>query len=288
LEWYRRRFGDGTEPTLQERRAFMDRTARLLPVVRGTRVTPVDAGGVPSDWVVAPTADRAATFLYFHGGGYLTGSSQTHRALASRISRASGARLLLPNYRLAPEHRFPAAVEDAMVVYRWLVADGMDPARLVVGGDSAGGGLALAMLTLLRDAGDPLPAATVLLSPWTDLAGTGESMTTKADDDPWLDPTQMPAATRAYVGDADPKDPLASPLYADLDGLPPMLIQVGTAEIVLDDSRRLAAKAREAGVEVILDEWQDQIHVFQAFAPYIPKARPAIDQIGLFIKRRVP
>ncbi len=273
---------------MQERRAFMDRSARLLPVIRNTRVTPVDAAGVPSEWVVAPTADGTASFLYFHGGGYLTGSSRTHRSLASRISRASGARVLLPNYRLAPEHRFPAAVEDSVAVYRWLIADGMDPARLVVGGDSAGGGLTLAMLTLLRDAGDPLPAATVLLSPWTDLAGTGESMVTRADDDPWLDPSQMPAGVRAYVGDTDPKDPLASPLYAELHGLPPMLIQVGTAEIVLDDSRRLAVKAREAGVEVVLDEWEDQIHVFQAFAPYIPKARPAIHQIGLFVRQRVP
>jgi acetyl esterase/lipase len=287
LNWYRGRFGAGEEPSLAQRRAEMERLAGLLPVVRGTTLTRVDAGGVPSEWVVAPTATRWATVLYLHGGGYITGSFKTHRALAARISKASGARVLVPNYRLAPEHKFPAAIDDALRVYRWLIDAGVDPGRLVVGGDSAGGGLTLAMLTLLRDAGDPLPAATFLLSPWTDLAGTGETMVTKAEEDPWLDPTQMPAASRAYLGDADPMDPLASPLFADLSGLPPMLVQVGTAEIVLDDSRRLAAAAREAGTEVVLDEWEDQIHVFQVFAPYIPQARPAIHQIGLFIRQRL-
>jgi acetyl esterase/lipase len=289
IQWYRRLSGGGgsdREPTLGHRRRELERLARLVPPVRGTAITPVTAGGVPAEWVSAPEATPWVTLCYFHGGAYNAGSPATHRGLLSRVSRRSGARVLSVDYRLAPEHPFPAALDDALTAYRWLVGVGVDPARIVVGGDSAGGGLATAILVGLREAGDPLPAAAVLVSPWADLAMTGETLVTKASDDPWIDPTEMPRAAAAYLGEEPATNPLASPLYADLGGLPPFLIQVGTAEVLLDDARRLAARLRDAGTEVILQEWPDQIHVFQAFGPYIPSARPAVERIGRFIRAR--
>lgn len=260
--------------------------ARLAPVVRGTRITALQAGGVSAEWVAAPGSESWVTLLYLHGGGFHSGSPATHRGLLSRISRASGARVLSVDYRLAPEHPFPAAVDDALAAYRWLVSVGVDPRRVVIGGDSAGGALAVAALVGLREGGDALPAASVLLSPWLDLALTGASLENRLADDPWIDPAEMPAVVSAYLDGSDPTDPLASPLYAEVAGLPPTLIQVGTAEVLLDDSRRMAARLIDAGVEVILQEWPEQIHVFQAFAPFVPAARPAIERIGRFIAAR--
>ncbi|HLA68013.1 MAG TPA: alpha/beta hydrolase [Acidimicrobiia bacterium] len=285
LDWYRSRFGAGAEPTIEEHRAEMERSARLLPVRRGTVVTPVDAGGVPGEWVTARGAGDGTSVLYLHGGGYTNGSPRTHRSLLSRISAASGARILAPAYRLAPEHPFPAAADDALAVYAWMLGSGIHSGSMAIAGDSAGGGLAMATLVAARDAGLPMPAAAVLLSPWTDLACTGESLVTRAADDPWIIPDQMGPAVGAYLGDADPRNPLASPLYADVTGMPPTLIQVGGAEVLFDDSRRLAERIRKAGGEVILDVWADQIHVFQAFGPFVPKARPAVVAIGEFIRQ---
>ena len=248
--------------------------------------TPVDAGGVPAEWIVPPGAAEGRVLLYLHGGGYVVCSVNTHRDLMARLARAAGGRALGIDYRLAPEHPFPAAVEDATAAYRWLVSRGTAPARIAIAGDSAGGGLTLATLVALRDAGDPLPAAAACLSPWVDLEGIGASMTTKAAVDPFVRKEMIQFMAQQYLGDRDPRTPLAAPLYADLHGLPPLLIQVGTAEILLDDATRIAERARAAGVEVSLDVWDDMIHVWQLFAPILPEGQQAIEHIGAFIRAR--
>jgi acetyl esterase/lipase len=229
--------------------------------------------------------DKAVCFL--HGGGYTSGSVNTHRDLVSRIARAAGATALSIDYRLAPENKFPAALEDAVKAYRWLIRR-VDPANIAIAGDSAGGGLAVAALVALRDAGEPLPAAAALMSPWVDLALTGESMASLADDDPMNNREEIERMADAYLQGADPKTPLASPVYADLTGLPPLLVQAGSAEVLLDDSVRLAERALAAGVDVTLDIWEEMIHVWQIFAPMLPEGRQAIEQIGAFIRKHIP
>jgi acetyl esterase/lipase len=224
--------------------------------------------------------------LYFHGGAYHIGSPATIRHLVGLLSAATKARALSVDYRLAPEHPFPAAVEDAMAAYRWLLASGIDPALIAVAGDSSGAGLALGTLVALRDAGEPMPAAAVLLSPVTDLALTGESLHTRAAADVMLKPEGILEAAGLYLAGADPRHPHASPLYADLRDLPPLLIHVGDAEMLLDDSTRLAAKATDAAVEVSLEIWDEMPHVFQAFAGLLPEADRAIDHIGSWLNQR--
>ena len=273
--------------TFQEMRAGFELMTSIFVVPADVSWDPVDAGGVPAEWVTTPQATDGRVICYLHGGGYTMGSVNTHRELVSRLSRAAGARALAVDYRLAPEDPFPAAVEDATTAYRWLLRTGVDPANVVIAGDSAGGGLTAATLVALRDAGDPLPAAGVCLSPWVDLEGIGESMTTKAEADPMVQRDELLDMAKAYLGDADPRTPLAAPLYADLCGLPPLLIQVGTAETLLDDATRLAARARAAGVDVTLEPWEDMIHVWHFMASMLPEGQEAIDRIGEFIRERV-
>lgn len=260
----------------------------MLPTAPDVRCEAVVAGGVPGEWIVPPGAEESRVLLYLHGGGYVIGSVNTHRDMVSRIARAAQARALAIDYRLAPEHPFPAAVEDATAAYRWLLASGMPAERIVIAGDSAGGGLTLATLLALRDAGDLLPAAAVCISPWTDLAVTGESMDTKADVDPMIRKAEAIEGAKLYLAGADPKTPLASPLYADLSGLPHLLIQVGTHETLQDDSVRLAERARAAGVDVTLEQWEEMIHVWHFFAFILPEAQQAIDRIGQFVREHVP
>ena len=279
-------FRPATEPTIPEMRAGMEAMAGAAMIPADVQREKVSAGGVPAEWVVAENADRARVILYLHGGGYVIGSINTHRELGSRLSRAAAARVLLIDYRLAPEHPHPAAVDDAVSAYRWLLLQGVSPSRLVVAGDSAGGGLTVATLVALRDAGLPAPAAGVCLSPWVDLEGIGESMTTKAALDPMVQRDGLVKMAAAYLGGQSPRTPLAAPLYADLSGLPPLLIQVGTAETLLDDATRLAERARKAGVQVSLEPWEDMIHVWQAFASMLPEGRQAIDRIGEFVKSK--
>jgi epsilon-lactone hydrolase len=272
--------------TVAERRQGFDLLAAKLPVAPDITCEKVDAAGVPAEWVVAPGVESGRVLLYFHGGGYVIGSINTHRDLAGRLSRAAAARVLLIDYRLAPEHPHPAAVEDATTAYRWLLRHGATPAHTVIAGDSAGGGLTIATLVALRDAGDALPAAGVCISPWVDLEGLGASMTTKASVDPIVQHQGLVWFANLYLGGANPRTPLAAPLYADLHGLPPLLIHVGDAETLLDDATRLAERAKAAGVEVTLEIWEEMIHVWHLFAAMLPEGQQAIEHIGTYIRQR--
>lgn len=245
----------------------------------------VNAGGLPAEWAADESAAGDQAVLYLHGGGYVIGSVRTHRVLMAGLSRASGARVLGLEYRLAPEHPFPAAVEDAVAAYRWLLRQGYAPGRIAVAGDSAGGGLAVAMLAQARSYGLPLPSAAVCFSPWVDLEGIGDSMTANAGSSDMVERDGLLFMANAYLNGANPRAPLAAPLYADLRGLPPTLIQAGGAETLLDDSTRLAEAARAAGVAVELDVWDDMIHVWQLFAPMLPEGRQALAQAGAFIRK---
>jgi monoterpene epsilon-lactone hydrolase len=271
--------------SIEDQRAGFEALASQFQPEEDVRCQPVDAGGVPAEWITTPETVDERGIYYLHGGDYIMGSVNTHREMISRLSRAARARALAIDYRLAPESPFPAAVEDSTAAYRWLVSTGVDPARLVIAGDSAGGGLTVATLVALRDAGDPLPAAAVCLSPWVDLEGLGESMTTRAETDPMVQHDSLVQSAKAYLGDAHPRTPLAAPLYADLRGLPPLLIQASTAETLLDDSIRLAQRAKAAGVDVVLELWDDMIHVWQFCASMLPEGQQAIDRIGEFVRK---
>ena len=248
----------------------------------------VGAGGVPAEWIYDPKAADDRVVLYLHGGGYMIGSMRTHRVPLSLLSRASGARVLGLEYRLAPENPFPAAVEDSVAAYRWLLSQGVEPKRIAIGGDSCGAGQTVATLVALRYWGEPLPAVGIMHSGWTDLAHTGESFVTKAEEDPLLDRDMLENMAMTYLGDRDRKIPLASPFYADLSGLPPLLVQVGSAEVLLDDSVRFAERAKAAGVDVTLEVWDDMPHVWQAFASFLPEAQQAIEHCGEFIRKHMP
>ena len=274
--------------TVADRRQGFDMLAAKLPVAPDVMCEQVDAAGVPAAWVVAPGAASRRVLLYLHGGGYVIVSINTHRDLAGRLSRAAAARVLLIDYRLAPEYPHPAAVEDATAAYRWLLRHGAAPAHTVIAGDSAGGGLTVATLVALRDAGDKLPAAGVCISPWVDLEGIGESMTAKAGVDPMVQHQGLVWFANLYLGGANPRTPLAAPLYADLHGLPPLFIHAGTAETLLDDATRLAERAKLAGVKVTLEVWEEMIHVWHLFAAILPEGQQAIARIGEYIRQHTP
>ena len=274
-------------PTLAERREGSDRMGARFEDLTGVSLEPVSANGVSAEWVSAPGADPGKAILYLHGGGYVVGSIASHRGMAANLSRASGCRALVVDYRLAPEHTHPAQVEDAHAAYRWLLASGIDAESIAVAGDSAGGGLTVATMLAARDNGDPLPAAGVCISPWVDMEGLGESMTSKAGIDPMVARDGLLDMAANFLGDADPRDPLAAPLHADLTGLPPLLIIVGTAETLLDDATRLHANAQAAGVESAYEEWEDMVHIWPWFAPFLPEGRDAMERMGAFIKERV-
>ena len=269
--------------SIEEQRAQMEVGLTQFQLPTDVRCDPVDAGGVPAEWITTPGVVAERVICYLHGGGYVLGSINTHREMVSRLSRAASARVLIIDYRLAPENPFPAAVDDSLTAYRWLLSVGVDPARLVIAGDSAGGGLTVTTLISLRDAGESLPQAGICLSPWVDLECVGECMVTRAERDPVLTRDISLMLAKAYLGNTNPRTPLASPIYADLTGLPPLLIQVGTAEVLFDDATRLADHARAAGVDVILEPWDDMIHVWHMFAAILPEGQQAIDRIGEFI-----
>jgi monoterpene epsilon-lactone hydrolase len=245
------------------------------------RISPSQVGGVPGEWVEGAAATKTV-LLYMHGGGYFACSAQSHRPITVGFA-LHGFRVLAPDYRLAPENPFPAAVDDAVAAYRGLLAEGHSPGSIVVAGDSAGGGLTLSLLLALREAGTPLPAGAALFSPWTDLAATGDSVRTNADRCAMFNGPDIGPSARYYLGTTDPRNPLASPLYADLKGLPPLLIHVGEDEVLRDDSTRLAERAREAGVRVELKVWPVVPHAWQLAPHMIPEARQSLRESATFL-----
>jgi epsilon-lactone hydrolase len=274
-------------PTLEERRVAFAPGGRLHPVPDDVLVTDVSAAGVPAHWLTAPGVDAGRVLLFLHGGGYEFGSVRSDGELAARLGRASGMRVLFPEYRLAPEHPFPAAIDDVLAAWRWLRTDqDQSASSIAVAGDSAGGGLAVALLVAARDAGEALPAAAVLMSPTVDLTSSGASMTERVDQDPISTPAMLSQFASDYLAGADPKTPLASPLFASLSGLPPLLVQVGTADLLLSDSERLATAPTEAGVDVILQIGEGLPHVYQLMLG-TPEAAEATEQIGKFLQARV-
>jgi phosphinothricin tripeptide acetyl hydrolase len=273
--------------TIAERRAQYERAERVFPTPADVKVETVTAPERPAEWLTPPGARQDAVVLYLHGGGYVIGSPRSHRHLAAAIARAAGTRALLLEYRLAPEHPFPAALEDAVAAYRWLLGHGIAAARIVVAGDSAGGGLTMATLVALRERGLPRPAGAVCISPWVDLTNSAASYRTKAAADPIVTQEGIGLMTRAYIGDADPRRPLVSPLFADLRDLPPLLVHVGSDEVLLDDAVGLAERARKAGVDVTLEEWPGMIHVWHWFLPMLDEAERAVAAIGRFVQGRL-
>lgn len=273
-------------PEIGQARARFEKLADFLGGAPDAKCEKVNADGVPAEWVKAPGCDPRRAVLYLHGGGYAIGSINTHRRLAYDISAASGAVLLVIDYRLAPEHPYPAAVEDAAAAWRWLLQQGFAANRLAIAGDSAGGGLTIASLVNLRDRKLGLPACAVAISPWVDLEGVGTSMTARAAQDPMVRKDGLVWMAGMYLGGKDAKTPLAAPLHADLKGLPPILVQAGTAEILLDDATRIGERLNAAGVDVRLSIWPNMPHVFPIFAPVLSEGRDGCLEIGAFIRSR--
>ena len=254
----------------------------------GTAVEETMADGVAVEWVTHDTPTSDGILVYLHGGGYYRSSAIASRRIASDLSQACGCRCLTVEYRLAPEHPFPAGIEDTLTVYRWLLRRGYSPAQIVIGGCSAGGGLTAALFAKLKQTGEPLPAAGVLLSPWTDLTQSHDSYSTNAASDPVISKAYLDRASAWYLADTSPTDPLASPMFSDLADLPPLLVQVGEPEVMRDDALAYAAKARASGVHVILETYPDVVHGWQdsdRVIPDIPEAVKAREQIGAFFRQ---
>lgn len=261
---------------------------RREPVNLPVRITRTESDGIPGEWVVAEGADPDLRLLYLHGGGYISGSSGFYLTLAARLSIAARCAVLLPNYRLAPAYRFPAAFEDALRAYEWLSKSGPDkpsPAQaLFIAGDEVGAGLALAILQTLRDRRCPLPRGAITLSALTDLTLSGKSIQSEVALDPIMHPNLLPPIPELYLGDADARNPLASPVFGDCTGLPPLLIQAAEHELIRDDSIQLAARAKAAGVKVTLQIWPGMFHEFQVHEPLLPEGRAAIEHIATFMR----
>ena len=252
--------------------------------MREVEMRPIDARGVSAEWFSQPVSDRGRAILYFHGGGYSTGSINSHRDFLARLCIASGRRVLAADYRLAPEHPFPAQLEDSHRVYRWMIEEqGIHPDRIVIGGESAGAGLTLSTLVSLRDKGLPLPAGGVLISGWFDLEPRSSSMQFNSHYD-FVTRLGIRSMAKRFAPISEHRNPLVSPVHADMTGLPPLLVQVGSAETLLDDSLRVAEAARTAGVDVRLEVWPDMIHAWHVFAPMLEEGRRAIGRIGEFVR----
>jgi acetyl esterase/lipase len=277
---------DDPLPLVREKMA----RAHAAPVGPDVAVERLRIGELPAAWVTAPGQERSdRILLHVKGGAFVSCGVDDYRNYGFSLSKAAEARVLVFAYRLAPEHPFPAALEDTVSAWRWLLAQGFAPERIAFSGDSCGGGIALAALVSLRDAGEPLPAAAVSLSGWFDLTASGESAREPLGVDPFVDPEWIRRRGRDYVGDGgDPRDPLASPLYADLRGLPPLFLQAGQVDVCRDDATRMAAAAARQGVAVTLDVWPEMIHGFQGLAGFLPEARGALRRMGAFLAEHVP
>jgi len=266
------------------RRKDIDERGLAYGLASDVKVEKVSANGVPAEWTSTPGAARDAAILYAHGGGYVIGSLDSHRHLVAELGRAANAVALALDYRLAPEHPFPAPVEDTLAAYRFLLAQGFKPERIAIAGDSAGGGLVVAAMVAIREAGLAQPGCGWCLSPWIDMEATGASMESKAAVDPMVQKAGILDMAGLYLGGADPRSPLAAPLYADLAGLAPLLIQVGAAETLLDDAIRLAQRAGAADVRVDLQIWPEMVHVWPLFHPELRAGNRALDAAGAFIR----
>ena len=274
---------DGSRP-IETERANQERMLSFLRLPSACATESLMVAGVPAEWIDNPTVDNGRIILYLHGGAYCLCSINTHRTLAAYIGQAANAKTLIIDYRLAPEHHHPAALEDATAVYKWCLDEGYDPQKIAIVGDSAGGGLTLATLLALREQNVPMPGTAVCLSPWVDLLGSGNSMQNKVEHDPILSPKFLQNSAKMYTNGHKLENPFISPLYASFHNLPPLLIQVGTNEILLDDAVRLAEKAKVDGVEVTLDIWPEMFHVWQMASSFLPEAKTAVSQIGEFIQ----
>ncbi len=274
----------GAQITLEQRRKGMEKVA--FRVAEDVVIEHVTVASRAAEWLRAPGTNTQRAILYLHGGGYVMGSPNTHRSLGGEVSRAAQAAVLMIDYRLAPESPFPAAVEDGVAAFEWLIAQGFKPQNLAVAGDSAGGGLAAATLLALRDRKLPLPKAAVCISPWSDLTCTNDSYKTRAAADPMVTPDGIGNMAGVYLQGADPKNPLASPNFAELRGLPSLLIHVGRDEVLLDDSIKLHEKAKAAGVDSTLEIWDDMIHVWHAFHPMLPEGKQGIARVGTFLQEK--
>lgn len=271
----------------QKLRMWVERAAVLSKPHKKVQVVPVEADSVPAEWLIPDDAPKDRVLLYIHGGAWFMGSTKLYRAFVSNLAYASHVRALAINYRLAPENPYPAGLEDCIAAYEWLLQSGISANKIVVAGDSAGGNLTLALLIALRDANKPLPAGAVALSPATDLAFSGKSHETHAHLDPFFSNVGSSKIIEDYITDHDPCHPLISPLYADLWGLPRLLLHVGEYEILLDHAVRFGDRAAASGVEVETVVWPQMFHVFQIFAPVLPEARQANDQIVKFISSQL-
>lgn len=258
---------------------------RLSKLELDVTITPVKAGRTKAEWVEPGEVQEHRVILYLHGGGYVAGSPETHRSIVARLCEASAARGLVVDYRLAPEHKFPAAVEDALDAYQWLLGQGVDPKGIAIAGDASGGGLAMATCMALRDAQAPMPAAVVAMSPWSDLAMTSWSALTLRKQDAAQSMTLLALQARHYLQAKNPTEPLASPLYGDFRGLPPHLIHVGSNEILRDDATRLSQKGEEGGIDMSVEVWAGMPHAFQ-FYSMLPEAEGSLARLGSFIKTR--
>ena len=272
-----------TRNTIDDERLSYERIMSTLPIDDDIETERVGVNGVAAEWIWAPESDKRRVILYLHGGGYVIGSVRTHRVLLAHLARAAKARVLALDYRLAPEPPFPGPIDDTVNAYQWLVSEGLEPANMAIAGDSAGGGLVVAALVALKSVGEPLPAAGVCISPWSDMESTGGSMMTNSESDPSVSKERLLKLAGIYLNGKNPQAPLASPIHADLTGLPPLLLQVGSIEVLLDDSTMLKEQAHKAGVSVQMEVWDDMPHVWHHYAPILPEARKAISKIGEFL-----
>ncbi len=277
----------GQKSTIRELRARSAMNAKFSRVPEDMKVDKFEIEGIPAAWIHTSDAEQGKIILHLHGGGYVTGSIDSYLMMCTRMAQTLKMNLLLPEYRLAPEHPFPAALEDALKVYRWLLAQGHKPGDIIFSGDSAGGGLALATILALREAGERLPAAVVGMSPWTDLTLKGQSHITNARAEAVLRKDTLGEWAACYTGKENPENPLISPIYANFHGFPPLLIQVGSQEILLSDALALAEKARADGISVTLKIWDGMWHVWQVLGDLIPESRQAFEQISRFVQEKV-
>lgn len=276
----------GNPLPIQYKKYFLEIPSVLLPKVPGVDVKPQTIGGVPVERLIPSKKRTGTVLLYFHGGGFMFGSPRTHRRMVSRLARYSNTEAISVDYRLAPKHPFPAPIEDAMRVYQALLTDGQDPRKIILGGDSAGGGLSLSLMQELRDQSLPMPGGAVLFSPWGDLHGRSQSHRERDPLDPMLKGDKIEEWAQDYLQGESADNPKASPVFADYTGFPPLWIQVGTHEVLFDDAQRIAEKAKAAGVDVTLNVFENMFHVWQIYAPIVPEADRALRETASWIRQK--